>query len=583
MNLKNISLIYLLVASVAFLASPVQAQNFERYRPIDPPQPQAEFPQLEQELKPITGSDKILLKKLEALIVLDHASKVETGGAAPDATGIVRNFSNRKSLVFSSRFENIVSQYLDQPVSLRSLNQLSRDIILLYRRCGQPVIDVIIPEQKISQGTVQIVVIETRVGRVIVQDGCFFDGCEISKWIHCTRRGGILLESRIENDLFWLNQNSFRQVGVDLKPGSCEGTTDVIFTTKDVFPARGYVGYDDTGVQSLGLSRVYTGFILGNIFNADDTASYQYTSDSDFRKLHAHAATYTNPINRDYAFQTYGSWAASNPTIAGGFLQGGESWQSGFGITRTLEKSRFVDESISFGFDFKATNNNLEFGGINVQNSDAELAQLRLGYQINEQDQCDQYSRFSANAYFSPGRGFSSQNTTAAFSSIRANTTPQYMYGRINYERAKNVGCNWQLAFRGAAQVTSDRLLFSEMLGFGGYDTVRGYDQRSVNGDHGWLASFEFGPRPIPLCIRGEKGRLRMYTFLDSGQALLNDPLPGENTEQTMVSAGVGMRMAVAQNISFRMDYGHGFDSVPFYSTSDRLHLGLVWQFGQLP
>ena len=117
------------------------------------------MPQLDEEnLKPVIGSDKILLKNLEALVVLDDASKVDSEGADPDASGIVRNFANRKSLVYSSRFQNIVNQYIGQPVSLRSLNQLSRDIILLYRKCGQPVIDVVIPEQKISQGTVQIVI-----------------------------------------------------------------------------------------------------------------------------------------------------------------------------------------------------------------------------------------------------------------------------------------------------------------------------------------------------------------------------------------------------------------------------------------
>jgi len=583
MKQLNTTLSYLIVGYLALWASAAHAQNFERYRPIAPPVPEPVFPDLKQDMKPVIGSDKVLLKEFQGLIVLDDAGKVEQGGADPDTFGIVRNFANRKSLVYSARFEDIVHQYLGGPVSLRSLNQMSRDIILLYRKRGQPVVDVIIPEQKISEGTVQIVVIESRIGKVLIEDGCYFDGCELSKWIKCTRRGSAIYEPWIENDLFWLNQSPFRKIGVDLRPGSQEGTTDIVFTTEDVAPVRGYFGYDDTGVQTLGLSRLYTGFTLGNVFNADDTIGYQYTTDSDFRRLNAHAVTYTNPINRDYTFQTYASWAGVSPTIGGGFLQGGESWQTGFALVRTLEKSRFVDENLSFGFDFKSTNNNLEFGGINVQNSEAELAQLRVGYHLFERDLRDQYSRFSADAYFSPGRGFSSQNNAAAFSTIRANTAPQYMYGRVRYERAKNISDNWQLAFRGVGQITSDRLLFSEMLGFGGYDTVRGYDQRTANGDHGWLASFEFGPRPIPICIRGQEGRLRLYSFVDSGQAILTGPLPGENAEQTMVSSGVGMRMSVAQNISLRVDYGHGFNNVPFSQSSDRLHLGLVWQFGRLP
>src|SRR5690606_25274046 len=115
------------------------------------------------------------------------------------------------------------------------------------------------------------------------------------------------------------------RVGVDLKPGGEDGLTDVLFTVDDVFPVRAYVGYDDTGVRALGLERLSTGLTAGNLFGHGDLASYQYTTDSEFRRLHAHAATYTIPVNRDYTFMTYGSWAGVVPSMPSGFNQNGES------------------------------------------------------------------------------------------------------------------------------------------------------------------------------------------------------------------------------------------------------------------
>jgi Hemolysin activation/secretion protein len=567
----------------AFATAEVFAQDFERYRPQ--PLPVETPPSLPQEtpLPPVTGSDQILLQKLEAIVVLDRADKVVADGVHPDAEGLLFDVANPRSLVYSQAFRTTVEPYLNQPVSLRTLSQLSHDIIRFYRYNKRPVIDVLIPEQRITEGTLQIVVLEGTVGKVQVQDGRFFSWDDTARWIESTRVGGEIYEPWLEDDLFWLNQNPFRRVGVDLKPGSENGLTDVLFTVDDVFPIRAYVGYDDTGVRVLGLERLSAGFMVGNLTGRGDTASYQYTTDSDLYRLHAHAATYTLPINRDYTFQTYGSWAGVSPTVGGGFNQDGESWMSGFALVRTLEKNRYVDQNVSIGFDFKATNNNLEFGGTNVFASEADLTSINLGYQDLFRDNCDQYRIFDVDLIIGPGSGFTKNNNATAFSTIRPDTDPVFVYARARYERAHNLTEDWQLTFRGVGQVTSDRLLFSEMLGFGGYDSIRGYDQRTANGDHGWITSFEFGPRPVPLEICGQEGRLRVYVFGDLGQAFTMNPQPGEFSDLFMSSAGFGMRFSLAQDLMFRFDYGYNFNPVPGYDSRQRVHLGLVWQFGPLP
>ncbi len=570
------------VASL-LMGSIAMAQDFQRYRPQPLPIAPPSAPDLEGPLPPVTGSDKVLLSALEAIVVLDRADKVVTEGTHTDAVGVMFDVANPHSLVYSQAFREITQRYLNQPVSLLSLNQLSREIILLYRSNKQPIIDVLIPEQKITNGTLQIVVIEGKIGQVRVQEGRFFSYDETARWIESTQSGSAIYEPWLEDDLFWLNQNIFRQVGVDLQPGASEGLTDVIFTVKDVFPLRAYLGYDDTGVRALGLERLSTGFTYGNAFGRGDLVSYQYTTNSDFDRLHAHAATYFRPINRDYSFLTYGSWAGVNPDVGGGFNQEGQSWITGFSLIRTLEKNRYVDENISVGFDFKSTNNNLEFGGTNVFGSEADLTTINLGYNYIERDDFDQYQLIRADTIIGPGPGFTNKDNAAAFSTIRPDTQPLFIYGRVKYEQAYNMNDDWQLTFRGIGQLSSDRLLWSEMLGFGGFDSIRGYDQRTANGDHGWITSFEIGPRPIPVCIRGQDGRLRVYGFGDLGEAYTMNPQPGEVSEQFMSSAGVGMRLYLGQSISFRFDYAHNFNRVPGYDTTQRVHLGLIWQFGPLP
>ncbi len=571
------------ICAALFVLQSTDAQDFERYRPktipLSPPPRSAP----RQELAPVEGSDRVLVDSLDAVIVLDHQDKVDADNAHEDSIGIEYDFDAAGSLVRSAGFRNILDRYLGGEVTLRNLNQMSRDLILYYRKRGQPVVDIVIPEQRITSGTVQIVVIESRVGRVRIEDGCYFDGCDLTKWVECTRPGSRVYESAIANDLFWLNQNSFRRVDVDLRPGSSDGTTDVVFEIKDVRPWNTYFGYEDTGVPNLSLERLYAGLIWGNAFDRGGTLSYQYTADWEFRRLNAHAVSYLEPINRQWSFQTYGSWAAVDPLVVAGVAQDGESWQAGLGMVRHLTKNRTEDTNFSFGFDFKTTNNNLEFGGIRVFDSQADLAQLRFGFQSIRRYDDEEYSIFSFDTFVGPGSGFTSNANTTAFNTIRPGTSPDYVYGRLRLERLWNVPHQWQLVGRFRGQAASERLLFSETLGFGGYDSIRGYNQRAFSGDHGWIANLELGPKEWRSSCRDTQHTVRVYGLFDAGTAFIDDPIPGEPKDETLYSAGAGLRWNIAQRANLRLDYAYGFNDSIFYEKGGRIHFGFVGLFGPRP
>ena len=200
---------------------------------------------------------------------------------------------------------------------------------------------------------------------------------------------------------------------------------------------------------------------------------------------------------------------------------------------------------------------------------------------------CQSHSRYRDNSYFvfnsdfciSPGQGWSEGHNEAAYNTLRANTEPQYMYQRLWAERLWNLPHCWQLVTRGTAQAASDRLLFSEMLGLGGYDSIRGYDQRTLNADHGWFTSFELGPRPYEFCCRGPS-QFRWFGFTDVGTAYIINPLPGELDDQPLVSVGLGMRLAVSNRFTLRLDLAEPLENVPGLDTERTVHLGMVYRMG---
>lgn len=559
------------------------AQDFERYlpQPYQAPTYRPEIPE-QGEVK-VGGSDAVLVDRLDAILVLDDAEKVDANNAHDNLQGVSFDFAGGDSLVYSAEFRRICDSYLGEPITLRRLNELSRDIILYYRKQGQPIVDVVIPEQRITAGTVQIVVIESRVGKITLRGGCYFDSCMLADQVCSTRSGQRVYEKALERDLVWLNRNPFRRVELDLKPGEEEGTTDVHFVVDDWRPVQAYIGYEDTGVQSLMRERLLAGFIWGNAFGRDAIMSYQYTADGDLSHLHAHAVSYYRDWNRCWSFQSFASWAGTSPASDPLFDQAGESWQAAVRMKRHLCRTQWKVTALEFGMDFKTSNTNLEFGGHQVFDSAADVWQFMVGYEHLRRFRDQSYFLLDYDFYFSPGQGFSSGHTEEAYNTIRANTEPGYVYHRGRGERLWNLPNCWQLVARGTAQAASDRLLYSEMLGLGGYDTVRGYDQRTLNADAGLIGSLELGPRPYQFCGLGGKSQLRTYGFLDGGTAYIIDPLPTELDDTSLGSIGIGMRLAVSDHLTMRVDIAEPLRDVPGIDTQRTLHLGMIYRFGGGP
>jgi len=104
-----------------------------------------------------------------------------------------------------------ISAYIGKPVSLASLDSMVKDTIRAYRASDRPVVDVLVPEQDITSGVVQLVVVEGRLGAVRVQGAKRDDEEHIRSMIR-TEKGEVLYSSEIMGDLAWMNRTPSRRV-----------------------------------------------------------------------------------------------------------------------------------------------------------------------------------------------------------------------------------------------------------------------------------------------------------------------------------------------------------------------------------
>ncbi|NJK92558.1 MAG: ShlB/FhaC/HecB family hemolysin secretion/activation protein [Blastochloris sp.] len=307
---KGLLLILLATSSVKLKGQATQsgADVIQRFESIAPKAPAPEQKPVELPPKPkeAPGEEDVLIESLDGFFFSSDKEKIRVEGRK-DIKGVrVEDVETLQD----PAFEALVGAYVNKPVSIKVLKELVTQVVEFYRTKDQPVVDVIIPEQEITSGVVQILILEGKVGQVVAESNRWFSSRVLVSKVRL-EKGDRIRASRLIQDLELLNTNSFREVDVAFTPGATEGETDVLLKTKDRFPVRFYAGYDDTGNDVTGEERWLTGFNWGNAFHVDHLLSYQFTSSTDFHTLTAHSLTYTMPFFRTDQMTWYAAFPRS--------------------------------------------------------------------------------------------------------------------------------------------------------------------------------------------------------------------------------------------------------------------------------
>jgi hemolysin activation/secretion protein len=560
-----------------------QADNIPRFESIAP-QPLPEDTRDVDRIKPREEAevtdDTELVKELKGLWLTSRQDEIVVEGRKEPAGVTVSGLP----LLDTPEVKKLFASRLGAPVSLKRLNEIVKEIVTIYRENDLPVVDVIVPEQDVTTGYVQILVLEGRVEDIRAEGNRWFSDRRILGPVRLQRGGGILSTPLVE-DLRFLNRNPFREVDVYFEPGDSPGMTDVILKTKDRFPVRFYTGYEDTGNDITAEERLLAGFNWGNAFGWDHTLNYQFTTSPDFSSLRSHALSYDIPVFRDHrlSFFTSYSQAEGDITATGVPDQGteGTSFQSGFRYRHLLPGSgQDFQHFASTGIDYRKVDNDLFTGTVNLNAELTEVFQYLFGYSAEWVDPLNGILRFDLTGYFSPG-GVGSNNNDAAFQTSRPSSDDSYTYARIGFERRQPLGAGFELQGRILGQVADTNLLSTEQLGIGGYNTVRGYTENEIRGDQGWYSNLEFYTPAIPLAKllgwTGHQAEIRFLGFWDYGVVANQILLPNENPDGELSSAGGGLRLFIDRYFSARMDYGFQLLDSGFNQRFDsRIHLGLM-------
>lgn len=504
---------------------------------------------------------------LESIRLIAHQDRVEEspsfGGAGIQVESAINEPDNLRG---------ILQSYLDRPLSMRLLAELSRDIIQAWRDNHYPLVDVYYPPQNITEGNIQIVVREAVLGEKSVEGARHSRSCYLLSQLRVVP-GDRVNSEIVRKDLDWLNENPIRQVHLIYDRGDADGTSDMILEITEDNPLTFYGGLANTGLELTGENEWSFGVNWANPFQTEQAIGYHFTTDFDWESLESHSLIYQKYLPWRHIFQFLGAYVTSeaNVPLAPGFPIGvnGVSRQASFeyriplGRLETNQKYRHY---LTAAFDYKSTNTDILFGGSSLFGNELEVGQFRVQYDGSFPDDLG-YTSFTLGLTGSPGDLFDN-NTDFNFDLARLGSTADYWYGFGELERTVNLPRNFLFRYRGLAQFTDGRLNSTEQLLGGGYRTVRGFDESLVRGDSGLISNFELiSPSFSVASLRNGVGddeacdRWNSFWFYDAAILGVVDGNRFLETDSSLRSTGLGLTCRFGDCGFGRLSYGWALQS----------------------
>lgn len=474
-----------------------------------------------------------------------------------------------------------IKRFFDREISNRLLQDVRKETTQYFKKHGYPLVTVMIPEdQDITNGVVKVLVVKAKLGKIDVKGAKYRKDKKVLEKIQARSHKEIDYYQLL-SDLSWVNRDPYIDAHIILQPGDVFGYTNLVINVEDRFPCSAYVGYENTGNLIGGNTRYFAGFDFGNLLNSENLFRYQFITSSSTSRWYAHTGNVILRTPWKNILDLYGAYNQAmgiNDEIING---SGKAWKVTGNYIIPINFS-FMESDLFFGYEFKRTDNFLNFGDTFLFDDFFDISQFKVGYE-GMISSIGAMRTFGIHLYYSPGK-MTKYNRSGIFEEQRLGAKANYVYivGHFGQSLKTNKGFYW--IFDMKMQVSSAKLLPLEEFSLGGMYTVRGYDENEVVGDIGLLLKNELRAPPIIIGFRKELS-LQPLLFVDFGAIWEADQSIIRQNSTVLGSIGPGVRIQISEKLVGRIDYGlqlHEIDrEVGESDKRSRFHISasINWKF----
>jgi hemolysin activation/secretion protein len=460
-----------------------------------------------------------------------------------------------------------------------------------YRSVGYGTVQVYVPEQELTHGSVRLQVTEGVIGKVTISGLKEYTLENIRRTLPQLQEGRAPNMRQISENILLANDNPAKQLEVTLGVGEADDTVDAkVNVTED--PIRRFtVSFDNTGSGSTGEYRVGVAYMNANLFDADQVLTLAYTTTPDAPpnvKVDVYSVAYRIPFYSigDSVDVIYGKSSTNVPVVQStGFNLAGKGDVLGLRWNHYFPRRGEYTSKLIYGFDYKYMNTRCTIAGVpQSMNPGDSLTASCLPYTLRPFTLT--YSGQKAGAgevidyslgvlrNFAMGSRYSYTSTRNAtgvdhYSFINSNrqTPDSFMAVKGTLSYMKALPDNFALRLALNWQYSPSALPSGEQIGLAGSTAVRGFGERAVAMDRGWFGTAEiYSPELAPEL--GLPGSLKAVFFYDLARGYnLNtarvNPWDTPVQKAGIASVGTGLRYALNKDVSLRADFAMVTDAGP--------------------
>lgn len=472
------------------------------------------------------------------------------------------------STVFSQQqLKQITQLYENRTVTNQELQTLKYQLTRYYIDHGYINSGVILPDQKIEDGIIQLQVIEGELTEFTISGNDWLNSAYIDERV-VQSFGSPLNIKEIQERLLLLQQDPLiERVNAELHPGLKPGESSMNLSITEATPYQaGFVVANDRS-PSIGSFSGKLWLTHNNLTGRGDALSFSYTA---MEGLDNFSGSYSLPLTAydtrlRFYYQNSESDVVEKPIDKLSIHSRAETY--GVSVAQPLYRTPNQTFSMSLAFEYRYSKTFLEnqpfsfSSGVpesGEEKGESKISVLRFTQQWLDRNQTQV---IAARSTFNLGI-----NTLGATNNSNGMADGQFFTWLGQFQWIKLLPwLDSQVLFRTDVQLTGDSLLPLEKFSVGGRHSVRGYRENQFVKDNGAATSLEWRIPVFRLAIPGfshsiADGTVQLATFVDFGWS--------ENTEslsedaKTIGSWGLGVLWDPSPKIHTELYWGLPFRSI---------------------
>lgn len=461
------------------------------------------------------------------------------------------------SVIDEAVLQQAVAPFVGKSLTAGGLAELKYAITRQFYDRGYVLVKAVTPPQDVSDGILEVVIYEAKIGEITVQD----DAGTVSPYLvgQLTRRvesGEVFREGPVESMVNDVNDLAGAGASLNLRPGAQVGTTDMVLQVQPADDDVQRFTVDNYGSELTGEFVGMAHLQKSNLLGWGETFRFiGRKSDGDLWSVLVGATVPTGLRNIKLDMDFLHSENEIGDRLAA-LNASGETTYFGVGLSSAIINQRSRKLTLRAGFEYR----DIESFLFDVTESEDNIRQF--------------YAEANYLWNWPNTVGYASLRLTQGVDIFGASSEGDALASRLGDPQATKlqpliylghkVSDNGMLKALFTGQWASDKLLAADLFVLGGYGSVRGFESGQELGEGGILMNLEYQHRVFQRDIWS----VLVGPFLDAGRVF--SKFDNVTIDDTLASAGIGVEISTTPSLwnygdsNLRFDWAHtlgGYDA----------------------